>query len=64
MNKAKLFGAVMAMVTTYIIAIVLNIWFWGSAVTSGIKAVSGSCGQEYGIEGTLISGDWFCPSKE
>ncbi len=43
-----------------VLAINLTIaWFAGSAITSGVKSISGSCGSRYPIEG-VFSGDWFC----
>lgn len=56
----KLFGA------WFILIIVLNIcfgWIAGSAITSGIKAGTQSCGKRYVVE-AVFSGDWFCPAKE
>lgn len=47
-----------------VLIIVLKIWFWGSLITSSVKSVGGNCGTSYGIEGKLISGNWFCPNKE
>ena len=58
----KVLGAILiAFATILIVAVVLiKIWFWGSLITSSVKSVGGSCGQTYGIEGKLISGNWFC----
>lgn len=36
-------------------------WVVASAVTSGIKAGTESCGQTYSIESYWVVGDWFCP---
>lgn len=35
-------------------------WVTASAVTSGVKSLSGNCGQEYVVE-VVLAGDWFCP---
>jgi hypothetical protein len=42
--------------------IFLKLWLVGSLLTSGIKAISGHCGQTYGIE-SVVSGNWFCPDR-
>jgi len=45
-----------------IFTVVINtilLWITASALTSGIKALSDSCGKEYPIE-RIVSGDWFC----
>lgn len=56
---ATLLGAIMAL--TLLVAVVcFKIWLWGSLITSSVKSVSDKCGTTYGIEGSLISGDWFC----
>lgn len=36
-----------------------GLWLTGSLVTSGVKAVSGSCGKTYPVE-KVVSGNWFC----
>lgn len=41
----------------------LALWVGASAITSGIKALSDSCGKRYGIE-VVVGGDWFCPEDE
>jgi len=38
------------------------LWLGGSTLTSGIKAVTGHCGERYPIE-SILSGDWFCADK-
>lgn len=43
-----------------ITASIAGVWVAGSAITSGIKAGTKSCGQTYAIE-SIVSGDWFCP---
>lgn len=44
--------------------IVVKVWFWGSLLTSSVKAVSGSCQKTYGIESIpLINGNWFCSEE-
>jgi len=40
-----------------------GLWVAASAITSGIKALSDSCGKRYGIE-VVVGGDWFCPEDE
>jgi len=39
-----------------------NLWVIPSAITSGVKAVSGSCAKTYPVE-KVWSGDWFCEEK-
>lgn len=40
----------------------LGLWIVASAITSGIKAASDSCGKRYVIE-AVVGGDWFCPKE-
>lgn len=43
------------------LVISVNLFIWGSLITSGIKALSGSCGTDYGIEVLpMVFGNWFC----
>ena len=52
--------------TAVILVILGNVgiaWVGASAVTSAIKAVSGNCGQTYGVE-PVIQGNWFCPKTK
>jgi hypothetical protein len=43
--------------------VALKFWLIGSLLTSGIKAAKDDCGQTYSVE-SVLSGDWFCPSKD
>lgn len=40
-----------------------KVWLLGSLVTSSVKAGTGNCSVVYPIE-KVLSGNWFCPSKE
>jgi len=40
-------------------ALWFNFWVIPSAVTSGVKAISDSCGKTYPVE-KIWSGNWFC----
>lgn len=35
----------------------------GSVITSGVKAISNDCGNEYPVE-VVFGGNWFCPSEK
>ena len=54
------FGLVILPVLAYFMIMGFTIWVAGSAVTSGVKALSNSCGKTYTVE-RVFSGDWFCP---
>jgi len=43
-------------------ALWINLWLVPSAITSGVKAISDKCGQEYPVE-VIWNGNFFC-SKE
>lgn len=47
----------------YLAFMVFAVWGIGSAITSGVKAMSDSCGKRYPVE-AFFSGDWFCPEME
>lgn len=55
------FGAIV-MGVTYVLILGLLGYISGSLVTSGIKALSHSCGTAYRIE-KLVDGEWFCPTR-
>lgn len=40
----------------------LALWIAASAITSGVKALSDSCGKRYVVE-AVVGGDWFCPDE-
>ena len=55
-------------VTLFTLCLTVSIYlgiFWagGSAVTSGVKAVTNNCGNTYPVE-TVLSGNWFCVKKD
>jgi len=54
---------VTAQIIVLFFALWLNLWVIPSAITSGIKAVSYSCGKTYPVE-KVWSGDWFCEEKD
>lgn len=59
-NQDKKEGlVVVALLLIAVFFIWLKVYLVGSIVTSGIKALSNSCGKQYWIE-WLINGDWFC----
>ena len=45
---------------------IASLWLALSLVTSGIKVLSGECGQIYGIEQGFgeVNGSFFCPVKK
>lgn len=52
-------------ILTFVVVVVIavfQVWVIGSGLTSGIKAISGSCGQTYPVE-SIFSGNWFCPKE-
>lgn len=54
------------LILLYALGIALHLlvwWFIASAVVSGIKAVSGHCGERYALE-VVVGGDWFCPEED
>jgi len=51
-----------AQAVVLVFALWLNLWFFPSAITSGVKAISDSCGKTYPVE-KVLSGNWFCPEK-
>ena len=49
-----------AYIVTILTIVILKFLFWFSLITSSVKAVSDSCGKEYGIESYGVGGNWFC----
>lgn len=56
MRLLSIFGA--SIVLTIVVNLVMA-WVVGSALTSGIKALSDSCDTRYKVE-AVLAGDWFC----
>jgi len=61
------FGVMLVVIATIVTPLIIYfacmagcVWVAGSAMTSGVKAVSESCNETYPIE-TVFAGDWFCP---
>jgi len=53
----KLFGAWFVFV---LVMGLTSLWVCASAITSGVKTGTDSCGKRYPIE-AVLGGDWFCP---